>query len=532
MARLAATDFGADWVLNTDADEFWLPRGGDFRALFAAVPARYGVVRGAWRNFVPRPDDDRFFAERMTARLCRPSFHPHPLSIHFKSAHRAVPDVRVGRGNHEAFGAGSWPCAAGTRSRSSTSPSARSRTACASTSRSSSRSSGTRRRASPVTWPTRTRPTARASSRPSTRRSSSTTRRSSRASRRGELAIDTRLRDRLAALGFGAAAEPVGERAGRARRGCVVRAERRRRSRRRTSVSRTRRASIGSNGVSPASRDSAVARRDRAPGRESSRSFRPGARQLAAVRARIRSLLDRVARVADGEGTRHLGLPRVLPPALRLRPAARPSSRSSARRSRRSSSGLPLDLGGIWLLEVVFGLLYATSILAWSATALNFGRIPALFTRAAAARLSGVRDALPPGLERRGVRDRARRLGAAARSRAAMRPSTGGASSRVGAGIARARPDPPGEPGAPPARARAPLVAYVAWRRRFVLAAACVVGRACFRSRRGRVHNGDALRRHDRRARRTSVGSVPAGVHREQDDLARERRGVASASAS
>ena len=106
MARLAATDFGADWVLNTDADEFWLPRGGDFRSLFAAVPARYGVVRGAWRNFVPRPDDDRFFAERMTARLCRPSFHPHPLSIHFKSAHRAVPDVRVGRGNHEAFGAG------------------------------------------------------------------------------------------------------------------------------------------------------------------------------------------------------------------------------------------------------------------------------------------------------------------------------------------------------------------------------------------------------------------------------------------
>ena len=106
MARLAATDFGADWVLNTDADEFWLPRGGDFRSLFAAVPPRYGVVRGAWRNFVPRPDDDRFFAERMTARLCWPSFHPHPLSIHFKSAHRAVPDIRVGRGNHEAFGTG------------------------------------------------------------------------------------------------------------------------------------------------------------------------------------------------------------------------------------------------------------------------------------------------------------------------------------------------------------------------------------------------------------------------------------------
>ncbi len=106
MARFAATELGADWVLNTDADEFWWPRGGDFEALFAAIPDRFGVVRGAWRNFVPRPDDDRFFAERMTVRLRAPSFHPHPLSVHFKSAHRAVQDVRVGRGNHEAFGAG------------------------------------------------------------------------------------------------------------------------------------------------------------------------------------------------------------------------------------------------------------------------------------------------------------------------------------------------------------------------------------------------------------------------------------------
>jgi hypothetical protein len=106
MARIAAVEFGADWILNTDADEFWWPRGGDFRELFASVPERFGVVRGAWRNFVPRPDDDRFFAERLTARLCTPSFHPHPLSTHFKSAHRAVADVRVGRGNHEAFGHG------------------------------------------------------------------------------------------------------------------------------------------------------------------------------------------------------------------------------------------------------------------------------------------------------------------------------------------------------------------------------------------------------------------------------------------
>ena len=106
MARLAATDFGADWVLNADADEFWLARGGSLKDVLAVVPGRFGVVRGAWRNFVPRPDDDRFFAERMTARLCTPSFHPHPLSTHFKSAHRGHAGVRIGRGNHEAFADG------------------------------------------------------------------------------------------------------------------------------------------------------------------------------------------------------------------------------------------------------------------------------------------------------------------------------------------------------------------------------------------------------------------------------------------
>lgn len=109
MAQLAATDFGADWVLNADADEFWWPQGSSLKDVLGVVPGRFGVVRGAWRNFVPRPHDGSFFAERMTVRLCTPSFHPHPLSTHSKSAHRAVPDVRVGRGNHEAFGTGLVP---------------------------------------------------------------------------------------------------------------------------------------------------------------------------------------------------------------------------------------------------------------------------------------------------------------------------------------------------------------------------------------------------------------------------------------
>jgi glycosyl transferase family 2 len=109
MACLAATDFGADWVLNTDADEFWWPQGSSLKDVLEAIPRRFGVVRGAWRNFVPRPDDGQVFSERMTARLATPAFHHHPLSTHSKSVHRAVADVRVGRGNHEAFGEGLHP---------------------------------------------------------------------------------------------------------------------------------------------------------------------------------------------------------------------------------------------------------------------------------------------------------------------------------------------------------------------------------------------------------------------------------------
>ena len=42
--------------------------------------------------------------------------------------------------------------------------------------------------------------------------------------------------------------------------------------------------------------------------------------------------------------------------------------------------GLPLDLGGAFGLEVFFALLFAASVVAWSATALTFGRVPALAT--------------------------------------------------------------------------------------------------------------------------------------------------------
>jgi Glycosyl transferase family 2 len=107
MARLAATDLGADWVLNADADEFWWPRGGSLKDVLDTVPERYGAIRGCWRHFLPRPDDGAFFAERMTVRLAAPAFPGDKRTIfhaHQKVAHRADPEVKIEAGNHNALG--------------------------------------------------------------------------------------------------------------------------------------------------------------------------------------------------------------------------------------------------------------------------------------------------------------------------------------------------------------------------------------------------------------------------------------------
>src|SRR5262245_27933943 len=68
MARVAATDHGADWVITSDADEFWWPRGGSLKEALAAVPEEFGAVRALVRNFVPQRDDDGWFGDRLTVR--------------------------------------------------------------------------------------------------------------------------------------------------------------------------------------------------------------------------------------------------------------------------------------------------------------------------------------------------------------------------------------------------------------------------------------------------------------------------------
>jgi len=106
MARLAATQYSADWVINSDADEFWWPRGASLSQVLAAVPPRYGTVGAFLRVFCPRHGEEDF-AERMTVRFSALAPINDPASLYKpirKIIHRGHPEITLTRGNHALVG--------------------------------------------------------------------------------------------------------------------------------------------------------------------------------------------------------------------------------------------------------------------------------------------------------------------------------------------------------------------------------------------------------------------------------------------
>jgi hypothetical protein len=103
MARLAAVEHAADWVIPSDADEFWWPRVGTLADNLGSVPDRFGVVRGLMRHFVLRPGVEPFH-ERMTVRARPTADLTSPYHAQVKIAHRGVADAEVGVGNHDVTG--------------------------------------------------------------------------------------------------------------------------------------------------------------------------------------------------------------------------------------------------------------------------------------------------------------------------------------------------------------------------------------------------------------------------------------------
>jgi hypothetical protein len=52
LARVAADQLDADWVIPTSLEELWWPRGESLEDVLAVIPPRYGVVQALVRTFV------------------------------------------------------------------------------------------------------------------------------------------------------------------------------------------------------------------------------------------------------------------------------------------------------------------------------------------------------------------------------------------------------------------------------------------------------------------------------------------------
>ena len=106
MARRAAAVHGADWVINLDADEFWVPTDRTRRLVdvLSEVPADIGTVRALRTDLIGFPRrEDRPWQSRLRWRNLRTvSERGTPLGP--KSCHRGDPDVVVPQGNHGATG--------------------------------------------------------------------------------------------------------------------------------------------------------------------------------------------------------------------------------------------------------------------------------------------------------------------------------------------------------------------------------------------------------------------------------------------
>ena len=101
MARLAAEEFAADWVINSDADEFWWPeQAADLKEVLRAVPPSISALSSLRTNFLPRPrQGDQNILRSMIYREVR-STNSLGQPLPPKICHRANPRVVIEQGNH------------------------------------------------------------------------------------------------------------------------------------------------------------------------------------------------------------------------------------------------------------------------------------------------------------------------------------------------------------------------------------------------------------------------------------------------
>jgi hypothetical protein len=105
MARSAAVDYGADWVINADADEFWLPQGAaTLHEAFARYPSAWGAFLVPVHDMIGAPAFSGSGFGRLLWQDHRPIevlrrsgmfAHSTPDAVHVGD-----PGVEVVQGNH------------------------------------------------------------------------------------------------------------------------------------------------------------------------------------------------------------------------------------------------------------------------------------------------------------------------------------------------------------------------------------------------------------------------------------------------
>ncbi|HEU0146997.1 MAG TPA: glycosyltransferase family 2 protein [Bradyrhizobium sp.] len=103
MARMAAVDYAADWVINSDADELWLAADGSqtVKDALDLIPLETRALSAQRFNFAPlRWERHANPIEQMVLRdRGSKGFMGEPLPA--KIAHRAFADITIEQGNHE-----------------------------------------------------------------------------------------------------------------------------------------------------------------------------------------------------------------------------------------------------------------------------------------------------------------------------------------------------------------------------------------------------------------------------------------------
>lgn len=104
MARRAATEYNADWVINNDADEFWYPNNhSSLKDIIVDTSPHFHGIRVERHNFVPiKHYADPFYSRMIYKQKTSTNWLGNPLEG--KVMHRGNPEVSVRQGNHRVDG--------------------------------------------------------------------------------------------------------------------------------------------------------------------------------------------------------------------------------------------------------------------------------------------------------------------------------------------------------------------------------------------------------------------------------------------